>query len=274
MTTARLLITCKDEPGIVASITSFLYSHGANITELDQHSTDPENGVFFMRLEFTTDKFDIPKESFGKEFSKTAEKFRMEWKISYSDELKKMAIMVSKHDHALLELLWRWQRKEIKADLTAVISNHPDLRQPVLQFNVPFHQAGSEKEALNLVKGADLIVLARYMQILSPKFCKEYANRIINIHHSFLPSFAGASPYKQAYERGVKLIGATAHYVTEQLDQGPIIEQDVARVSHRLNVNDMVELGRNIEKQVLARAVKWHLEDRIIVFGNKTVVFA
>ncbi|RDI96304.1 formyltetrahydrofolate deformylase [Meiothermus sp. QL-1] len=282
-TTARLLITCPDRPGIVAAVSSFLFHHGANITALDQHSTDPEGGLFFMRLEFQTPHLDVSREILEKAFAETvAERFQMDWRIAYAAEVKKVAILVSRYDHALLELLWRHSNKELPCTITQVISNHPDLRAEVERFGIPFHhvpvEKGRKEEAearmLELLQGNDLLVLARYMQILTPAFVAHYPNRIINIHHSFLPAFVGANPYKQAYQRGVKIIGATAHYVTEELDQGPIIEQDVVRVSHRHNVADLVRLGRDLERTVLARAVQWHLEDRIIVYGNKTVVFS
>ncbi|PZA08845.1 MULTISPECIES: formyltetrahydrofolate deformylase [unclassified Meiothermus] len=283
-TLARLLITCPDRPGIVAAVSAFLFNHGANITDLQQHSTDPEGGTFFMRLEFQTPHLDVSRGVLERAFAETvAERFAMAWRFAYAAERKKMALLVSKYDHALLEVLWRWSRGELPAEVSMVISNHPDLRPAVEAFGLPYHyvpvskedKAQAEARILDLLEGqADLIVLARYMQILSPGFVARYPNRIINIHHSFLPAFVGASPYRQAYERGVKLIGATAHYVTDELDQGPIIEQDVVRVSHRHSVEDLVALGRDLERQVLARAVRWHLEERIIVHGNKTVVFS
>ena len=282
--TARLLIDCADAPGIVATVGGFLYNHGANITWADQYSTDPTGGRFFMRLEFTTPHLDLSRQALEGAFQKVvADRFeQFEWTISYASERKKMAILVSKQDHALMELLWRWQRGELDCDTTMVISNHPDHGDAVRALGVPFHhvpvtketKAGSEAQILELVEGqADLVVLARYMQILSPEFVAALPKRIINIHHSFLPAFVGAKPYKRAYERGVKLIGATAHYVTEELDAGPIIEQSVLRVSHRNSVKELVALGRDVERQVLARAVKWHLEDRVLVHGNKTIVF-
>jgi len=282
-TTARLLITCPDQPGIVAAVSGLLYNHGTNITALDQHSTDPADGTFFMRLEFQTPHLDISRDALERSFGeRVAQRYEMDWCISYAAERKKMAILVSRYDHGLLELLWRWSRRELDAEITQVISNHPDLETPVRSFDVPYHyvpltaenKPEAEARILELLDGqADLIVLARYMQILSADFVERYANRIVNIHHSFLPAFVGANPYQQAGERGVKLIGATAHYVTSALDQGPIIEQDVIRVSHRHSVEELRELGQDIERTVLARAVKWHLEDRIIVHGNKTVVF-
>lgn len=282
-TTARLLITCPDRPGIVAAVSNFLFNHGANITALDQHSTDPEGGLFFMRLEFQTPHLDVSREILEKAFAeRVAARFEMNWRIAYAADLKKVAILVSKYDHALLELLWRHSNRELPCTITQVISNHPDLRPEVERFGIPYHHVPVEKDRkeeaeaqiLHLLGDTDLVVLARYMQILTPQFVARYPHRIINIHHSFLPAFVGANPYKQAYMRGVKIIGATAHYVTEELDQGPIIEQDVVRVSHRHDVADLVRLGRDLERNVLARAVQWHLEDRIIVYGNKTVVFS
>jgi formyltetrahydrofolate deformylase len=283
-TTARLLITCADRPGIVSAVTGFLYTHGANINTLDQHTTDPEGGAFFMRLEFHTPHLDLSRGALEKNFQEVvANNFGMSWNISYAADRKKTAVLVSKYDHALMELLWRWKRGELYTDLTMVISNHEDLRDAVESFGIPFHHVPvtpetkeeAEAEMLRLLDGqADLVVLARYMQIITPKFIDSFPERIINIHHSFLPAFVGANPYLRAYDRGVKLIGATAHYVTEELDAGPIIEQDVLRVSHRDTVPDLKRIGEDIERHVLARAVKWHLEDRIITFGNKTVVFS
>ncbi len=281
--TARLLITCPDRPGIVAAVSNFFYNHGANITALDQHSTDPEGGTFFMRLEFQTPHIDTSCSVLERTFADAVgERYSMDWRMSYGANRKKMAIMVSKYDHALLELLWRASRGELAADVTMVISNHPDLAGAVESFDVEYHhvpvtpksKADAEAEVIKLLDGkADLVVLARYMQILSADFVAQYPYQIINIHHSFLPAFVGANPYRQAYDKGVKLIGATAHYVTSELDMGPIIEQDVIRVSHRQSIRHLMELGRDIERNILARAVKWHLEDRVIVYGNKTVVF-
>jgi len=282
-TTAILTITCPDRPGIVASVTNFLYSHNVNITTLDQHSTDPEGGVFFMRLEFQTPHLDVSRAALEQAFENViADRFGMQWNFSYASEPKKTAIMVSKTDHALLELLWLWKQGKLSTDITMVISNHPDLEAEVESFGVPFHhvpvnkenKSESEARQIELLDGnADLIVLARYMQILSGEFIAKLDRKIINIHHSFLPAFVGADPYRQAHERGVKIIGATAHYVVEELDAGPIIDQGVARVSHRHSVSDLKDLGRDLERQVLARAVKWHLEDRVIPYKNKTIVF-
>ncbi|HET8883468.1 MAG TPA: formyltetrahydrofolate deformylase [Solimonas sp.] len=283
-TTARLLITCPDQPGIVAAVTSFLFRYGVNITELDQHSTDPEGGRFFLRLEFQTPHLDVPRAVLETAFREAvASRFTMDWRISYAADKPRMAVLVSKHDHALLELLWRWQRGELRVDIPVVISNHADLRESVERFGVHFEHvpidaathAQAEAQMLARLEGkTDFIVLARYMRILSADFVARYPHRIINIHHSFLPAFVGADPYQQAYTRGVKLIGATAHYVTGDLDQGPIIDQDTGRVSHRHEVPDLRRLGRDLERQVLARAVRWHVEDRVIVDGNKTIVFA
>ena len=282
-TTARLLINCPDAPGIVSAVSSFLYNQGANITDLDQHSTAPEGGTYFMRLEFQTNNLSLNRESLEQAFqTAVAPRYGMKWHISYAAERKKVAVLVSKHDHAMMELLWRWSRGALPCDIVAVISNHEDLRASVESFGVPFHvvpvsaatKTDAEAQIEQLLGGVDLIVLARYMQILSAEFTARWPHRIINIHHSFLPAFVGANPYQQAYDKGVKLIGATAHYVTADLDQGPIIEQDVERVSHRDEVPTLREMGQDVERQVLARAVRWHLEDRILVHGNKTIVFA
>lgn len=281
--TARLLINCPDAPGIVSAVSGFLYQHGANITDLDQHATAPIGGSYFMRLEFQTEQMTLSPVALSTAFqAQVAERYQMSWHISYASQRKRMAILVSKHDHAMLELLWRWSRGALPCDISMVISNHNDLRADVEGFGVPFHHVPvtadtkekAEAEIERLLTGVDLIVLARYMQILSADFTMRWPNRIINIHHSFLPAFVGANPYQQAYDKGVKLIGATAHYVTADLDQGPIIEQDVERVSHRDEVPTLREMGQDVERQVLARAVRWHLEDRILIHGNKTIVFS
>jgi formyltetrahydrofolate deformylase len=281
--TACLLISCPDRRGIVAAVSQFLYSHGANILDAAQHSTDPAGGTFFMRMVFHLDGLDVSRPQFERAFNElVAGPFAMNWRVEYADTVKRMAIMVSKYDHALLELLWRVRSGELSVTIPCVISNHETLRELVEGFGIPFiylpvsKTAKAEQEAQVLAKlegQVDLIVLARYMQILSPEFVSRYPGRIINIHHSFLPAFVGANPYKHAYERGVKLIGATAHYVTEDLDQGPIIEQDVRRVSHRDGVADLVRIGREVERVVLARAVAAHVEDRVIINENKTIVF-
>ncbi|MET3876657.1 formyltetrahydrofolate deformylase [Chitinophaga sp. OAE865] len=280
--TACLLICCPDRPGIVAGVSQFLYLLGANILDASQHSTDPREGLFFMRMEFQLANLD--KAALEAAFrEQVAIPLQMEWKIDYSDRRKRMAIMVSAYDHCLLELLWRWKSSELPVDIPVVISNHAALEKECTSLGIPFHYlpvSSSTKElqeraAIGLLEQhrADFTVLARYMQILSPQFVSRYPQRIINIHHSFLPAFAGARPYLNAYTRGVKLIGATAHYVTNELDEGPIIEQDVARVSHKHTVEDLVMLGRDIERQVLTRAVKAHIDNRVILHGNKTIVF-
>jgi formyltetrahydrofolate deformylase len=280
---AILLVQCPDRPGIVAAISSFLFRHGANITDFDQHTSEDDSGIYFTRLEFQTGHLDLPLRDLEAAFAlDVAKPFAMEWRLALSAQRKRIAVLVSRHDHALLELLWTWSRGDLRADVTAVVSNHPDLRAAVEPFGVPFahvpnsreRRREAEAEMARLLEGSDLLVLARYMQIVSPEFVARWPNRIINIHHSFLPAFAGADPYRQAYERGVKIVGATAHYVTEDLDAGPIIEQDVGRVSHRDSVDDLKQLGRDLERRVLVRAVRWHCEERVIVHGNKTVVFS
>lgn len=278
----RMLITCPDQPGIVSAVSQFLFSHGANIAESDQYSSDPQGGRFFMRIEFDLPELEWKLAELQQQFGEIADRFQMDWAIGEAKKRKRIAIFVSKEDHCLLELLWQWKSGMLYADIELVVSNHPDLREMVESFGIPYHhipvskenKQEAEQQQLALVQGkVDLIVLARYMQILSPTFLREYPNSIINIHHSFLPAFVGAKPYEQAYRRGVKLIGATAHYVTEELDAGPIIEQDVQRVTHRHDVEALKQIGRQIERTVLARAVGWHLEDRILVYENKTVVF-
>lgn len=280
---ARLLISCPDQPGIVAAVSTFLFERGANIVHADQHSTDPWGGQFFMRVEFDLPGLAERREQVEREFSPIAERFAMAWRLALAARRKRIAVFVSKEEHCLLELLWQWQAGELEGEIVRVIGNHPDLRSRVEPYGIPFHhipvarerKAEAEAAQLALTAGqVDLVVLARYMQIVSPDFIAHHPNQIINIHHSFLPAFVGAKPYAQAYERGVKLIGATAHYVTAELDAGPIIEQDVQRVDHRSDVADLKRIGRQIERVVLARAVRWHLEDRVLVHGNKTVVFA
>jgi len=280
--TARLLITCEDKPGIVQAVSSFLYHQGANITALDQYATEAQGGRYFMRVEFELDHLQSRRESLTQTFaSNVAERYDMQWRLGLVSDVKKVGILVSRVDHALLELLWRHARGGLPCEITTVVSNHEDLRESVENFGIPFVvvpvNKDNKEEAYakidEIMQGNDLLVLARYMQILSESFVAKWEMKIINIHHSFLPAFVGANPYKQAYEKGVKLIGATAHYVTADLDQGPIIEQDVERVNHDFTVDQLRELGQDVERNVLARAVKWHLEDRIIVDGHKTVVF-
>ena len=280
--TARLLITCEDKPGIVQAVSSFLYHQGANITALDQYATEAQGGRYFMRVEFELEHLQSRKDTLIQTFAaNVAERYNMQWRLAFVNELKKVGILVSKVDHALLELLWRHARGGLACEITKVVSNHEDLREAVENFGIPFEVVPVNKENKReayaqideLMQGNDLLVLARYMQILDEEFVRHWEMKVINIHHSFLAAFVGANPYRQAYEKGVKLIGATAHYVTADLDQGPIIEQDVERVSHDFTVEQLRELGQDVERNVLARAVKWHLEDRIIVDGNKTVVF-
>jgi formyltetrahydrofolate deformylase len=281
--TARLLISCPDRRGIVAAVSRFLFECGANILDADQHSTDPEGGTFFMRMEFQHDGLVHDRAGLERAFATTVgEPFAMEWRIAYATPPKRVAILVSREDHCLLDLLWRRRSGELDADIGLVISNHRDAQADVERFGVPFlhvpvtpeTKAAAEAAMLERLVGAfDLVVLARYMQVLSGGFLAALDAPLINIHHSFLPAFAGADPYRRAAERGVKIIGATAHYVTEELDAGPIIEQDVARVSHRDELPALVRLGRDIERTVLARAVQWHLADRVLVHENRTVVF-
>jgi formyltetrahydrofolate deformylase len=277
----RLLISCPDRPGIVAAVSRFLYEAGANIVRSDQYSTDPSGGTFFLRMEFALapERREGLTERFG---LKVAEPFGMTWRVWDGSRPKRISVMVSRYDHCLLDLLWRWRRRELGAEIVMVISNHLDLREDVKLFELPYHhvpvdkdrKAEAEAKELELLDGCcDMVVLARYMQVLSPEFLDRVGVPIINIHHSFLPAFAGANPYRQAKERGVKLIGATAHYVTEELDAGPIIEQNVIRVSHRDDVATLERRGADVERLVLARAVQAHCEDRVLRHGNTTVVF-
>ncbi|ADY73018.1 formyltetrahydrofolate deformylase [Desulfurobacterium thermolithotrophum DSM 11699] len=280
--TAILLISCPDRKGILAEITGFIAKHGGNILHADQH-IDFQKEIFFMRIEWDLSNFEIPKEKLPESFQPIAEKFQMDYQIKFSSDIQNVAIFVSKYDHCLYELLYRFKAGELRGNLKFVISNHPDLKPVVEMYGVPFYHFPKskknklevEEKEIELLKKEkiDLIILARYMQILSDRFVNEFRNKIINIHHSFLPAFVGAKPYHRAYERGVKIIGATSHYVTEELDQGPIIEQDVVRVSHRDSIEDMIRKGRDLEKLVLARAVRWHLENKILVYDNKTVIF-
>ncbi len=279
---ARMLISCPDGPGIVATVSRFLFEHGANIVQSDQYTMNPAGGMFFMRVEFDLPELSKNLPVLERDFQAVGDQFKREWTINQVSRKKRLAIFVSKEDHCLVELLWHWQAGDLDADIAMVISNHNDMRSYVESFGIPFHHipvtADTKKEAeqkqLEVIgSDIDLIVLARYMQIISPLFIEHFRNRIINIHHSFLPAFVGGKPYAQAYDRGVKIIGATAHYVTEELDGGPIIEQDVQRVSHSDNVNELKRIGRTIERVVLARAVEWHTEDRVLVHQNKTVVF-
>jgi len=287
MAQANLLISCADRPGIVAAVSGWLFEKGANILDSDQHSTDPyDKGRFFMRVEADFNDILIPdRKMLEKEFAAVAQTWDFSWSLSWGDEKPRVALLASKSGHCLYELLSRWQMHELNCDIVAVVSNHPDHREYVERLGLPYHQVPShdkptaEAQIIQLLSGqVDLIVLARYMQILSEDLLAAFSKTpIINIHHSFLPAFIGADPYQQARDRGVKLIGATAHYVTKELDQGPIIEQDVSRVTHRDDVQTMKRVGADLERQVLLRAVRWQLEDRILVDhadGNaQTIVF-
>ncbi|HZW34212.1 MAG TPA: formyltetrahydrofolate deformylase [Isosphaeraceae bacterium] len=279
----RLLIDCPDHKGLVAAVSSFIALHNGNILSADQHVSDPPGSRFFMRLEIAGEGFGLGRDEFDGAFAPLARQHGMNWRVRFTDRPRRMAILVSKYAHCLLDLLWRWEASELDAEIPLVISNHADLAGKVQAHGIPFHhlpvtresRAGQEAQVQGLLcdQAIDLVVLARYMQILSPEFLESYRRPIINIHHSFLPAFVGASPYQQAYARGVKVIGATAHYVTAELDAGPIIHQDVAPISHRDGLEDMVRIGREVERRVLARAVRWHLEDRVLVDGIRTVVF-
>jgi len=280
--TAILLISCPDRKGLVAAIADFLYRHGANILHADQHQ-DNEQGLFFMRVEWDLQDFDLEAGAFRERFRPVAERLEMTWRLEYSTEPASVAIFVSRYQHCLVDLLYRHRIGELACRIPLIISNHPDA-QPVAEFyGIPFrhvpvtaeNKAAAEKCQRELLKdqGVELVVLARYMQVLSADFVARYPRRIINVHHSFLPAFSGARPYHAAFQRGVKLIGATSHYVTDVLDDGPIIEQDVRRISHRDQLDDLVQKGRDLERMVLSRAVRWHLEHRILCYGNKTVVF-
>jgi formyltetrahydrofolate deformylase len=279
----RLLIDCPDRPGVVAAVAGWLFEQGANITDSAQHSTDPSGGTFLMRMEFvlegSAERLPELESAFARE---VAGRFGMDWRFSPAGRRRPVALLVSREDHCLLDLIWRSRRGELGGEVVLVISNHPDLEATVTGFGLPFHlvpvgqggMAPAEDRMLPLLAGrVELVVLARYMRILSARFLAQLGIPTINIHHSFLPAFVGADPYRRALERGVKIIGATAHYVTEELDAGPIIEQDVERVSHRHGLAELEGIGRDIERTVLARAVRWHLEDRVIVHGNKTFVF-
>jgi formyltetrahydrofolate deformylase len=279
-TIMRLVASCPDRPGIVHAVSRFLFEAGANIVSSDQFSTDPEDGTFFLRIEFTPP---AEREHLGERFGlAVAEPFGMTWRMWSSDQRQRIAVLASRDDHCLQELLWRWRRDELGGDVAFVASNHDVNRATVEGFGLPYHhipvprggKPQAEARLLELLQGScDLVVLARYMQILSSEFLERVRVPVINIHHSFLPAFVGAEPYRQAKERGVKLVGATAHYVTEELDAGPIIEQDVIRVGHAHDVATITRLGAEVERTVLARAVRWHCEDRVLRHGNTTVIF-
>jgi formyltetrahydrofolate deformylase len=277
-----LLVSCPDRRGLVAALAQLLYGHGANILDADQH-TDAEAGQFFQRIRFDASEIHTDAVALEHAIAEVAERFEMRWQLHPADRPKRVAIFVSKFEHCLYDLLMRHRAGELACEIPLIVSNHPDLEEVATQFGIPYHRfpitrvtkrAQEEKElALLAEHEIDLVVLARYMQVLSSDFIEHYPARIINIHHSFLPAFMGGRPYHKAHERGVKLIGATAHYATTDLDEGPIIDQDVIRASHRDSVPDLVRKGRDVERIVLARAVRWHLEDRVLVYGNKTVVF-
>lgn len=279
---ATLLVACPDRKGIVASLAQVLYGHGANILDSDQH-TDAVAGMFFQRLRFDLASLTTDRVALEHGIREVGERFAMDWKLAYAHQVKRVAVFASKQEHCLYDLLIRYRAGELACEIAMVISNHAEAAPIAKHFDLPFHhlpvtpesKTRQEAAAVELIEGAkvDLIVLARYMQILSPELVARYPSRIINIHHSFLPAFVGASPYRQAYVKGVKLIGATSHYVTAELDQGPIIEQATIRCSHRDGVEDLVRKGRDLEKRVLAAAVRWHVEDRILVYAGKTVVF-
>jgi formyltetrahydrofolate deformylase len=266
----------------VAHISEFVFQNNGNITHADHH-IDDESGLFLMRVEWEMEGFRLPRNEIAAQFAPIAERAKMQWELRFTDALPRIALMVSKYNHCLYDLMLRAASGELRGEIALVLSNHPDLHDAVKPFGIPFHtipvtaatKREQEKKEVELLKeeGIDLVVLARYMQVLSGEFLTHYPNRVINIHHSFLPAFVGSRPYHQAYERGVKLIGATSHYVTEQLDDGPIIEQDTVRISHRDSVEDLLRKGRDLEKVVLARAVRLHLESRILCYGRKTAIF-
>ena len=283
MPRAVLLISCPDQKGITAAVTEFVFRRGGNITDAAQHM-DAEAGAFFMRIEWQLDGFNVPREKIGDEFRALAERFGMSWELFFNDEPVRIAVFVSRHLHCLHDLLFRQKSGQLpQGKIELVVSNHRDAEPLARQWGVDFlhtpvmpeikRQAEEQQLAALKARGIGLIVLARYHQILTPDFLRYYPERIINIHHSFLPAFVGGSPYAQAHQKGVKIIGATSHYVVEDLDQGPIIEQDTARISHRHAVNDLVEVGQDLERVVLYRAVRWHLERKVLCFANKTVIF-
>jgi formyltetrahydrofolate deformylase len=280
--TAVLLITCPDRKGIVAGVGEFLYRHDANILHADQHQ-DAERGLFLMRVEWDLAGFSLDPSEFPRRFAPLADRFEMRWRLERSDHPLRVALFVSKYDHCLMDLLYRHQTGEIPCEIPLIVANHPDAEKWATFYKIPFHlipvpaaaKAEAERAQLDLLAAhkIDLVVLARYMQVLSSEFVNKYPQRVINVHHSFLPAFVGAKPYHRAFERGVKLIGATSHYATADLDEGPIIEQDVIRISHRDGLEDLIEKGRDLEKMVLSRAVRWHIDHRILVYDRKTVVF-
>lgn len=280
--TAILRVQCPDRKGLDAALADFIYRANGNILHFEQHQV-AEIGLYLARIEWDLQGFQIESQDFERHFSPLADRMDMKWQIAHSSDRLRVAIFVSKYDHCLVDLLYRWHTGELSCEIRLIISNHPEAKRHADFYGLPFHvieigkenknEAERQQRELLAEHRIDLIVLGRYMQILSPEFIAGYPQRIINIHHSFLPAFLGAKPHHQAFERGVKLLGATAHYVTEVLDDGPIIEQDVIRISHRDSVQDLVQKGRDLEKIVLSRAVRWHLEHRVLLYGNKTVVF-
>ncbi len=279
---AILRVQCPDQKGLDAALADFIYRANGNILHFEQHQV-AEMGLYLARIEWDLEGFQIDRKDFAHHFSPIADRMNMKWQIALSSDRQRVALFVSKYDHCLVDLLYRWHTGELACEIPLIISNHPDAKRQADFYGLPFHcievtrenKREAEQKHRELLErhGIDLIVLARYMQILSPEFIESFPQRIINIHHSFLPAFVGARPHHQAFERGVKLLGATAHYVTEVLDDGPIIEQDVIRISHRDAVQDLVQKGRDLEKIVLSRAVGWHLENRVLLYKNKTVVF-
>lgn len=280
--TATLLISCPDRKGLVALLANFIASHNGNIIHADHH-TDFTAGLFLSRLEWQLDDFDLTTEEITPAFSEIVKDLQANWQLHFSQKIRRLAVFVSRQDHCLLDLIWRQRAQEIRGEIPLIISNHQNLKPIAAQYGIDFeyipitkdNKAIQEAQQLELIKKykIDLVVLAKYMQILTQDFIIKFPN-VINIHHSFLPAFVGANPYERAYERGVKIIGATAHYVTPDLDAGPIIEQDVVRVSHRDEVSDLIRKGKDLERVVLARAVRYHLQNRVLVYGNRTVVFA
>jgi formyltetrahydrofolate deformylase len=281
--TATLLIHCPDQPGLVHDVTGFIFAHDGNIVDLQQH-IDPAENAFFMRLEWSLEKFTLEQEEIAARLAPMAKRHGMQWQLHFSSRRRRVALFVTKENHCLYDLLARHEAGELPVDIPVIVSNHEILRPAAERFGIPFHhfpitpetKVAQELAQLELLKAeqVDTVVLARYMQIISPAMIEAYPNQILNIHHSFLPAFVGAKPYHQAFERGVKLIGATCHYVTAALDEGPIIHQDVTRVSHEDSVADLVRLGRDLEKTVLAKALWWHFRNRVLVYRNKTVVFS
>jgi formyltetrahydrofolate deformylase len=278
-----LLLRCPEQKGVVAAVAGFIYEHNGNIVRADEHQ-DPDQKIYFMRVEWELGDFTLSIDEFRERFAPVARDFAMAWRVARTTDRPRVAILVSKSGHCLADLLYRHQIGELRCDIRLVIGNHGDLRSLTEFYGIPYHEirvaaddkTAAEDAALSLLEAqaVELVVLARYMQILSPAFIARYPNRMINVHHSFLPAFVGAKPYHRSFERGVKLVGATSHYVTDVLDEGPIIEQDIVRVTHRDSLAALIQKGGDAERAVLTRAVRWHIENRIMVFGNKTVVFS